>query len=356
MRDIHESTKRYEDWLYKQLGGGVVEKDLADKHEKMAGGTFSFLRATYWRWAETILQVCPELADAPAILSVGDIHLENYGTWRDHDGRLAWGINDFDEAAVMPYVLDIVRLAVSAVLGRTPSGTPADKICGAVLEGYSKGLKTPMPIVLDRDYQWLRTLVEVSDKKRDKFWEKIGQAKSEPAPTRYRKALDASMPEAGLAIKTARRTAGAGSLGRPRWIGVADWCGAPVVREAKALVSSAWLLGQRAKEGKLRVLELASGPYRAADPWFSVEDDIAVRRLSPNNRKIEIEKDEAALLSADMLSLMGRELANVHLGGTKTSGVIRDDLANRKPGWLGKAVALACESVARDFRDWQKAR
>jgi len=34
------------------------------KHEKMRVGAFPFLRATYWGWAETILDVCPQFADA----------------------------------------------------------------------------------------------------------------------------------------------------------------------------------------------------------------------------------------------------------------------------------------------------
>ena len=54
-----------------------------------------------------------------AVLAVGDIHLENFGTWRDADGRLVWGVNDFDEAAEMPYVLDLIRLATSALVART---------------------------------------------------------------------------------------------------------------------------------------------------------------------------------------------------------------------------------------------
>ena len=48
------------------------------------------------------------------MLAVGDIHIENFGTWRDNDGRLIWGVNDFDEAAEMPYALDLVRLTTSA--------------------------------------------------------------------------------------------------------------------------------------------------------------------------------------------------------------------------------------------------
>ena len=53
-------------------------------------------------------------AFAPQVLAVGDLHTENFGTWRDGEGRLVWGINDFDEVAVMPYTLDLVRLAASA--------------------------------------------------------------------------------------------------------------------------------------------------------------------------------------------------------------------------------------------------
>ena len=97
---------------------------------KWPTGPFQFLRGTYWRWAETIHEpkVCPELEGAPQVLCVGDIHVENFGTWRDADGRLIWGVNDFDEAAVMPYLHDIVRLATSAVLAEVP-GITMQTIC-----------------------------------------------------------------------------------------------------------------------------------------------------------------------------------------------------------------------------------
>ena len=117
MATIHQSARQYEDWLRKQLHGDVREQDLAKKHDKMRESAFVFLRATYWRWAETIFDVCPDLTDGTEVLAVGDIHLENYGTWRDVDGRLAWGVNDFDEAAEMPYGLDLVRLACEGRVG-----------------------------------------------------------------------------------------------------------------------------------------------------------------------------------------------------------------------------------------------
>ena len=235
MASILYSSQAYEDWLREQLRGEIVEKDLERKHAKMRNSAFAFLRASYWRWAETALVICPELATAPALLAVGDIHLENFGTWRDIDGRLIWGVNDFDETAEMPYALDLLRLATSALVAE--ARVAAEDACAAILAGYRQGLDNPMPVVLERDRAWLRELVVVPEKERAKFWKKIEAAMLEPAPERYRKVLAEAMPEPSLEITTARRVAGAGSLGRPRWVGRLDnWRGGPVVREAKALL------------------------------------------------------------------------------------------------------------------------
>src|SRR5262245_24427400 len=167
--NIIRSTAAYEFWLREQLKGEVVDKDLERKHEKMADGRFPFLRATYWRWAETIMGTCPALADAPGVLAVGDIHLENFGTWRDADGRLVWGVNDFDEAAEMPYAVDLVRLATSAMLADEAEAPRLQEICDLIVAGYEKGLARPRPFVLDRDHKWLRKLVEVKDDARREF-------------------------------------------------------------------------------------------------------------------------------------------------------------------------------------------
>jgi hypothetical protein len=355
MGDIHASARGYEDWLRGQLRGDLIEKDLERKHAKMRADSFSFLRATYWRWAETVLELYPETVDAPTVLAVGDIHLENFGTWRDADGRLAWGVSDFDEAAEMPYALDLIRLATSALVAGTPPGVTAASLCAAILKGYLRGLSAPHPLILDRDLGWLRDLVVVPEKERAKFWKKIDGAKPEPAPARYRRAIAAAMPEARLAVRTARRTAGSGSLGRPRWIGVADWRGAPLVREAKAVLPSAWNRARGHARADIRCGEIAAGRFRATDPWFRVANGIAVRRLSPNNRKIEADDDGAALLSPPMLEAMGFDLAAVHLGTADRSAAIRQDLGRRRSGWLLAAARRMAAAVEREHADWKAA-
>src|SRR5213592_1731729 len=105
--NFHKATAKYEAWLGRHLN--LIDIDVAAKHDAMRQAKFPFLRATYYRWAETFPQVCEKLAQAVHVLGVGDLHVENFGTWRDVEGRLVWGINDFDEASPIPYTQDLVR-------------------------------------------------------------------------------------------------------------------------------------------------------------------------------------------------------------------------------------------------------
>jgi uncharacterized protein (DUF2252 family) len=143
--NIWAANRDYERWLAGELKGDIVEEDILKKRKRMRESAFAFLRATYWRWAETILGLCPDIADAPAVLSVGDIHLENFGTWTDKEGRIVWGVNDYDEAAEMPYILDPLRLATSAALATTPDQISLKAICSSVLDGYARGSKLRRP-------------------------------------------------------------------------------------------------------------------------------------------------------------------------------------------------------------------
>ena len=280
---------------------------------------------------------------------MGDIHLENFGTWRDAEGRLIWGVNDFDEAAEMPYAIDLVRLATSAILARARQDERAEQIARDLLRGYRKGLAAPSPIVLDRRYRWLRRAVVVSEERRRDFWEKMHRERPKPAPPLYRKLLMKSLPRGHAQEWTAPRTAGTGSLGRPRWIAVAEWNGGEVVREAKALVLSGWCRAHAGGTRKLRCKEIANGRYRAPDPWLAFEGDIVVRRLSPNNRKIEAEDPALARLSGKLLQAMGRELASVHLGVRDRRSAILRDLDRRQAGWLAESARAMAAATRADF-------
>src|SRR5271154_1597237 len=138
--NIIEATKSYESWLARLTP--LLQDDLHHKHSEMRRALFPFLRATYYRWAQVWPHACPELAHDAIVLAVGDLHVENFGTWRDTDGRLVWGVNDFDEACLFPYTMDLVRLAASALLAAREQrlAMKPKESSAAILAGYERGM------------------------------------------------------------------------------------------------------------------------------------------------------------------------------------------------------------------------
>src|SRR5262249_32460398 len=168
--DIAAATHQYEAWLAGHTP--LYRPDLDHKHRQMRD-PFPFFRGTYYRWAQRWAKAAGDLADAPAVLAVGDLHVENFGTWRDADGRLCWGVNDFDEADRLPYTNDLVRLAASVRLARKGGG-PALKLgaaCKEILTGYADALRAGgRPFVLEERNPELRAIAMSKDRDPVPFW------------------------------------------------------------------------------------------------------------------------------------------------------------------------------------------
>jgi len=143
--------------------------------------------------------------------------------------------------------------------------------------------------------------------------------------------------------------AGGGSLGRPRYVAIADWCGGRVVREAKALVPSGWDWAHR-RNGPSRFLDLARSAFRSPDPLLNVHDKWIVRRLAADSRKVELGDDPR--VSAKLLSAMGFDLGAIHAADARCDSV-RTDLAHRGKDWLAAATKAARMAVQADYEDWR---
>ena len=88
---------------------------LRRKYKLMAADAFTFFRGTDHLFALAWRDLRP--ADpGPKILCCGDLHLENFGAYRAADGRFLFDVNDFDEAAVAPCGMDLVRCTTSILL------------------------------------------------------------------------------------------------------------------------------------------------------------------------------------------------------------------------------------------------
>ncbi len=351
--NIQKATSRYEAWLSRHLR--IVHEDLDYKHLQMRSQVFPFLRATYYRWAQIWRKHCPAEARAPRALAVGDLHVENFGTWRDRDGRLIWGINDFDEAWTMPYTNDLVRLATSALL----AGLSCDLKAGitAILKGYRDALEAGgRPFVLAEHHTALRQMATARLHQPEVYWEKLHSLPliSSDPPAGVMKALADLMPQKGLKWRLSHRVAGLGSLGRERFVAVAEWDGGSVAREAKALAPSACVWAEDGKgNAPIHYQEIIDEAVRCPDPFVRLRKRWIVRRLAPDCSRIELstlpkERDELRLLHA-----MGFETANVHLGTAKARS-LGSDLAKRPAGWLWKAAHHMEKAVQEDFKEFAK--
>jgi hypothetical protein len=254
----------------------------------------------------------------------------------------------------MPYALDLVRLATSAILARNAASPTPRTITETIIDGYRRGLKAPSPVILERDYKWLRNGVILSNGERKAFWDKYRDlpTPAKPVPAPYLEALRRSLPDEDLPFVAKPRTAGTGSLGRPRFIADVEWRGGPVIREVKALAQSAWSLRHNPSDTMIHTAIIASGRARSPDPHYQVTDNLLVRRLSPNSRKIEVEGDAQILLSPAMLDLMGFEIANCHADDASRIPGILADLDKRELDWLrnsAKAAAVAIGMEQSEF-------
>ena len=105
----------------------------------------------------------------------------------------------------------------------------------------------------------------------------------------------------------------------------------------------------------MRCAEIATGKYRAPDPWYALSHgDLVVRRLSPNSRKLEFKTHGDVLLTPKMLRSMGHELANIHLGIADPRTSIQRDLKRRPRRWLVASTEAAADFVRREYKEWKQ--
>ena len=357
---IHAETRAYEAWLKTQ--GPIVAEDLEFKHRQMAVSLFPFFRATFYRWCRVWPEVCPALVGAPQVLAVGDLHVENFGTWRDAEGRLVWGINDVDEAQIMPYALDLVRLATSALISLDDHSLSADEVSGAILDGYRDTLRSGgRPFVLEEDHGWLRELALGELRNPERFWKKLDDLTECDPGAEIRALLQNHLPAGSELRRVSHRVAGLGSLGRRRFVAVATCRGGAVAREIKALYPSAWSWAAGDTAAPIRCGDIVSSAVRCPDPFLAFKlfgnhcGGWVSRRLAPHCCRVELASLPHRREDLRLLRAMGRETANVHLGSLQALSAVGADLAGRPAHWLRDAAVAMAKSTQADWELWRAA-
>ncbi|CAN5443962.1 hypothetical protein BH09ACT12_BH09ACT12_10990 [soil metagenome] len=119
------------------------DSEAEAKFDKLAGSLFSFFRGTCLLFYR---DMAGEDAWMPTVLTLGDVHPENFGVMPSYDNVPIFGSNDFDEAFYAPFTWDLKRGATGFVIAADEIGghgaKRAAKIVRAFVNGYIDALRS----------------------------------------------------------------------------------------------------------------------------------------------------------------------------------------------------------------------
>lgn len=324
--------------------GGLFEQ----KVKRMSASPLAYLRGAAPLFYRLLAQV-PELGEGPGGKGwlCGDAHLENFGAFRT-DSAVAFDINDFDEATIGPWRVDVLRLATSVLLGGGALGADGQQriaLAHALVDSYVRHafrksrLPAPPPPVaalLEKvkrrsHHQLLVERTETVGQRRrfvrgsryHDLPKRLAGAARE-AFARYAERLESAQPRPCFEVlDTAFRVAGTGSLGALRIAvltggsGGRDGAWLFDMKEEGRPSSSSWIPEPAMKPAK-RVLTAIRAcltrPPRMLGVTKLAGISMVVRRLAPQEDKLSLDRLRDEHLEG-LMTYLGALLGRAHRGG-----------------------------------------
>jgi hypothetical protein len=171
-------------------------------------------------------------------------------------------------------------------------------------------------------------------------------------PAKAKKALESAMPEKKMKYRLARRVAGVGSLGRPRFVALAELNKSLIACELKALVPSACVWARSLRDDRSQYGTIVEQAIRCPDPFPRLHKAWVVRRLAPDCSRVDLSMLLKGREESKLLEAMGRETANVHLGSGRAITKVKRDFNKRPPRWLNDAGKIMVQATTEDWREW----
>jgi len=111
-----------------------------DLIERLRADPFAYFRFINRAWTERVCEAFADTPDLPIVRLHGDAHVEQFALTKD-----AWGLDDFDDSARGPAVVDLVRYLGSIDLAARQRGWTRhrDALWDRFLDGYRRGLLDP---------------------------------------------------------------------------------------------------------------------------------------------------------------------------------------------------------------------
>jgi len=100
----------------RQFNDNRLHDYTAMKYESMAENAFRFFRGTCHLFYEDLSR-SNSLPHSPAVWVSGDLHLENFGTYKGDNRLVYFDVNDFDEGMLAPAAWEVARMVTSIFTG-----------------------------------------------------------------------------------------------------------------------------------------------------------------------------------------------------------------------------------------------
>ncbi len=373
---------------------------LGLKYHAMRGSPFAFLRGT----CHLFYRRLPRqgiFKSAPLAWICGDLHLQNFGTYKADNRLVYFDINDFDEAALAPVSWDLLRFLTSvrvcAELCRWPALQARD-MCRAFVDAYASALAGGKTYWVERETAQgrVRELLEgLRTRDRKTFLDArtvhsgkrrrllVDGKRALPASQEQRLAVEDFMagfaatqpdPDFYKVLDVARRIAGTGSLGLSRYEVLVRGKGSPdgnYLLEFKQAAPSSLppcLASTRPvwKSEAHRVVELQrriqAVPMAFLQPVCLHDRPFVLRGLQPTEDRIAMDRPGPTVSQwVQTAGDMGRMVAWAHLRGAGREGsAIADELiafGSRKK-WRESLLMVSQASaiqVGKDARTFNQA-
>lgn len=110
----------------KKFNEGLLPEKVQLKYEAMAENAFRFFRGTCHLFYEDLAAAEP-LPLSPLAWICGDLHIENFGSYKGDNKLVYFDLNDFDEALLAPASYEAVRMVTSIFIAFDNLGIEPEK-------------------------------------------------------------------------------------------------------------------------------------------------------------------------------------------------------------------------------------
>ena len=356
---------------------------------------FAFFRGTCPLFYDT-LRLDRSLLSSPLVLACGDLHLENFASYKGDNRLVYFDINDFDESCVAPLAFDLVRFVTSILVAAKPlkiSDKMAMEMIAAFLETYAATIKSTKPRWVERSIATgpVKSLLQsVKGRHRGDLIEERTVRKSgkrrlkiDGEKTLAVSSKDRAQAESILAayasiqrapaffepIDIAKRIAGNGSLGLERYVALVRGTGkadGQYLVDIKFSVASSLVKHTRARQpawkseaeraSSIQLIAQAIPPALLGSIGVGGRAYL-IKELEPTADRLDLAKlrGKSGML-VDVVRTMAQVAAWAHLRSCGRLGSASvEDIATfaARDGWRKQITKRASVSAALALQQWQ---